>query len=128
MKNTPWRGVIIAESFEKNDVIERSRTVRTKTEILEGEEGRGRFHFHLIEVPDCDVELLVDTATQTIKPAWYIHLVRDGQMYVVYRNKYFKLTQGDDQATAEAKEHAISCGIHPDQIAFERFFDNPYDE
>lgn len=128
MTTIPWRGVAIAESFENDDVIKLSQIVRTKTEILEGEEGRGQFHFHFIEVSDADIDQLVDAAARTIKPAWYIHLVRNGQMYVVYRARYFKLAQSDAPSIAQAKEYAIGCGIHRDQIAFERLFDNPYDE
>ncbi|WP_305779095.1 hypothetical protein [Nocardia nova] len=128
MATAPWRGVAIAESFENDNALKLSHIVRTKTMVLEGEAGRGKFHFHFIEVPDDAVETFVSTATSTIKPSWYTHVVREGRMYVVYRDKRFFLAQHDGPAIAEAKDYAISRGIHSEQIAFENFFDNPFDD
>jgi len=128
MKGDLWRGIAIAEGFTSDDVITRSHTVRVEKETLEGEEGRGEFNFHFIEVPDSQIDQIVSAATQTLKPSWYVHLVKEGQMIVVFKGKHFTLAKDDAIALAEVREYAIRSGVHPEQIALERLFDNPYDE
>jgi hypothetical protein len=128
MANDLWRGVAIAEGFTSGDVIAESHTVRTKKEVLEGEEGLGEFNFHFIEVPDAQIDQIVETATKTLKPSWYIHLVKDGRMIVAFEDKSFTIAKDDADAIAAVKDYAITHGVHPEQIELERLFDNPYDD
>ena len=128
MTETPWRGVAIAEGFTSDRVIAQTHTVRTKNEVLEGEEGQGEFNFHFIEVPDAQLDQIVRAATETLKPSWYLHLVKDGRMIVAFEGKSFTITKDDTQAIAEVKAYATGNGVHPEQIELERLFDHPYDD
>src|SRR5437899_8584364 len=116
MTDTVWRGVAIAEGLTDNSVITQSRTVRTKQEVLEGEEGSGLWHFHFLEVPDSDILRIVSEAARTLKPSWYLHLVKDDQMVVVFEGTSFTVAKADTQGIAEVKAYAIANGVHPEQI------------
>lgn len=124
----PWRGVLIEESLEDPTVLNRMHIVGTMSERLEGEEDRGEFHFHKVEVDNDALKGVLQDASESIKDSWYFHLVSGDRMIVVFRGRVFEATKGRANEFDAIRAFALSQGIHPEQLQLERLMDNPYDE
>lgn len=123
-----WKGVIIEEGLEEKTILSMVKIVRTDLEKLESEEDVGELHFHKVEIDDKQLESFIELSMKNLLDSWYIHLVKDGVMKVIFRNKVFEATKGDTQQFNNIKRYALSQGILEEQIEVERLIDNPYDE
>ena len=117
----PWRGVLIPESLDNAhgiwDLVE--VTGRSKRR-LEREGSRGEFTFCNVEVSDREVDSLMREVAERLRsPGWYFHVERDRVM---------ELKADDAGSIQAAREYGKSIGIHPEQLCFERFMGNPFDQ
>lgn len=119
-----WQGVLLEESLEDKSLMKLARIVGTSVSRLEKEERV--MTFHKVEVHDGSQQDYLDRAMHVIKPAFYTHLCRGGEMYVVFRGAMFNFRKGDPQLN-RAREYGISMGIIPEQMPFEHLIDHPFD-
>lgn len=126
MKNV-WQGVLIEESLISNSLLDHIKIIATRLARLEGEEDKGDFHFHNVEVSDDNLELVLDLAQKNLKPSWYFHLVKQDRMKVVYPGKIFEITKGSRESFKAARNYGISLGILSDQLDFEDLIHRPFD-
>jgi hypothetical protein len=119
-----WRGVILEESLEDKSLLKLAKIVHTKTERLEGE--NRVMTFHKIEVEDKNKEEFINQAIKAIKNGFYIHIVKDKVMYVIFKYHMFKFSKGYPELET-ARNHGLSIGIPKEQMPFEHLIDDPWD-
>ena len=61
-------------------------------------------------------------------PGWYFHRERDGVIKVAYPGRVMEMSRDAPESVQAAREYGISIGIHPEQLCFERFMGNPFDQ
>jgi len=108
-----WRGVILKKSLEKKSLLKLIKIVEIK---------KDRYN---IEVDDKNKEEFVQKAIKSIKPKFYIYLVKDKVMYVIFRNHMFKFSQGYPELET-AREYGKSIGIIEKQMPFEHLLESPW--
>lgn len=126
MKTNIWKGVLIAESLDNLPLPSSIKIVNTKTASLEKEEDRGIFNFHNIEVANNDLNEVVNFISIHIHDNWYFHLVKDGEIIVVFHNKIFRAYKEDPKKIEKIREYGISQSILKEQLEFEWLIDHPY--
>jgi len=119
-----WKGVILEESLEDKSLIKLAKIISTDIENLEGEERI--MTFHKIEVSDNNKEKFIGQAIKTIKQGFYIHVVKDKVMYIIFKNHMFKFSKGYPELE-EAREYGKSIGIPAEQMPFEHLIEHPWD-
>jgi len=120
-----WRGVVIEESLEDRSLLKLVKIVKTKESKLEGEEEKGTWHFHAVDVADKDIDKFLEKAKGAVRPKWWIHVVNGDEMIVILRGKVFRHRRGDAASLKEIRGYAASWGIM--QLPDETLMDRPYD-
>ena len=125
-----WRGVLIAESLEDGaGVWDRVAVTGRSKQRLEREGSRGEFTFCTVEVSDEDVDSLLYAVAERLRsPGWYFHLERDRVIKVAYPGTVMAMSAGEPESIRAARDYGVSIGIHPEQLRFERFMGNPFDQ
>lgn len=109
-----WKGIIIKESLEIKSLLKLVRIVEIK---------KDRYN---VEVDDKNKDEFVQKASKSIKSKFYIHLVKDKVMYVVFRNHMFKFSRGYPELET-ARRYGKSIGISEKQMPFEHLLYSPFD-
>jgi len=68
----------------------------------------------------------VQKVIKSIKAKFYIHLVKDKVMYIMFRNYMFKFSKGYPELET-AREFGKELGIHKEQMSFEHLLEFPWD-
>lgn len=125
-----WRGVLIAESLVGDQGIwDRVEVQGRSKRRLEREGSRGEFTFCNVEVSDDDVDsLMLEVAERLGSPGWYFHVERDRAIKVAYPGRVMEMREDAPESVRAAREYGTSIGIHPEQLCFERFMGNPFDQ
>ena len=105
-----WRGVILKESLEEKSLLELVKIVEIKKDR------------YSIEVDDKNKEEFVQKAIKSIKSKFYIHLVKDKIMYVMFKDHMFKFSRGYPELEI-AREYGKSIGIIEKQMPFEKLLE-----
>jgi len=121
-----WKGVIIEESLEEANLLKKVQIIKTIKSNLENEEERGFLHFHNIEVTDDKKEEFVKKAKSCIKQGWYLHICKDKEMVIVFKDKSFNLVKGQKNKFIKAENYDLSIGIIKEQLQIEELIDNPW--
>lgn len=122
-----WKGVIIRESLQDISVLNDVSIVNTRESRLESEEGRGTFHFHSIEVSEDKIVHVLESLKKSLKPNWYIHLVKGDDIQVIFSGTMMRAKRGNAKEFEAIKTYALSKGIHADQLPLEHLLDHPFD-
>ena len=127
---TRWRGVLIAGSLHDDPGIWDLVTVTGRSrQRLEREGSRGEFTFCNVEVADEDVDSLLQwVAERLLSPGWYFHLERDQEIKVAYPGRVMQMSAHAPATIQAARDYGVAIGIHPEQLRFERFMGNPFDQ
>ena len=125
-----WKGVLIAESLESDRGIwDRVEVTGRSKGRLEREGSRGEFTFCNVEVSDGDVDSLMrEVAGRLASPGWYFHVEKDRVIKVAYPGRVMEMNGAAPESIRAAREYGVSIGIHPEQLCFERFMGNPFDQ
>lgn len=109
-----WKGIILKESLEGESLLELVEIVGVKKKR------------YSIKVSDKNKDEFVQKAIKSIKSKFYIHLVKDKVMYVMFRNHMFKFSRRYPELET-AREYGKSIGIIEEQMPFEHLIDYPFD-
>ena len=118
-----WKGVILEESLEDKSLLKLVNIIKTNKEKLEGE--NRVMTFYKIEVGDKEKDEFVKKAIKAIKQGFYLHIVKDKVMYVIFRNHMYKFSKGYPELE-EAREEGVNMGIPKEQMPFERLLEYPW--
>jgi len=108
-----WKGVILKESLEDESILELTNIIETKED---------RYN---IEIEDSKKDEFVQKAIKAIKSKFYIHLVKDKVMYVMFRSHMFKFSRGYLELET-ARKYGKSMGINEEQMPFEKLLEDPF--
>ena len=122
-----WKGVIIKESLEDDSVLKLVKIIKSRKTTLEKEAERGFLTFLCVEIKDQDKNTLINKLKSSIKGGFYMHIVKENIMIVIYKNKVFEFTSEEKNKLEEARNYGLSIGILKEQLPFENLIKNPYD-
>ena len=125
-----WRGVLIAESLDDGEEVwDRVAVVGKSRQRLERERSRGEFTLCNVEVPDEEVDNLLQRVAERLRsPGWYFHVERNRVIKVAYPGRVMDISENAPGSAQAARQYGISISIHPEQLCFERFMGNPFDK
>jgi hypothetical protein len=118
-----WKGVILKESLEDSSLLELVKIIKTNKGELSGE--KETLTFYNIEVEDSKKDDFVERAIKSIKYGFYLHLVKDKLMYIIFKNHMYKFSKGFPEL-GMAKEEGRKMGIPDAQMNFESLIENPW--
>ena len=121
-----WIGVIIKESLNDESVLKLVKVIKSRKTTLENESERGFLTFLSVELKDRDKDIFLKKAISSIKDRFYIHIVKEKTMIVVYKNKFFEFSFGKSNKIEEVRNYGLSIGILKEQMPFEKLIKNPY--
>jgi hypothetical protein len=121
-----WKGVVIKESLKDESVLDFVRIIKSRKTTLENEGERGFLTFLSIELEDGNKNIFVKKASSLIKDGFYIHIVEEDRMAIIYRNRVFEFSSKDMNKLEEARNYGLSIGILREQMSFEDLIKNPY--
>ena len=82
-----------------------------------------------MEVSEGDVDSLMRAvAGRLASPGGYFHVEKDRVIKVAYPGRVMEMSEDAPESIRAAREYGISIGIHPEQLCFERFIGNPFDQ
>jgi len=108
-----WKGVILKESLDDGSILKLANIIETKQDR------------YAVEVREKDKDEFVQKAIKTIKPKFYLHLVKDKVMYVIFKDRMFKFSKGYPELET-AREVGKELGIVEDDMPFEKLLENPF--
>jgi hypothetical protein len=117
-----WRGIVLEESLEDKSLLRLTKIVKTKIAKLEGE--KRIMTFYEIEVEDEKKDEFIQKAIKSIKYGFYLHVVMDKVMYVVFKNHMYKFSPGFPELEM-AREEGKKMGIPEEQMPFENLIEEP---
>lgn len=109
-----WYGWFIEQSFDDQSIFQRYSTVKMKSEDKSWKE-------HIVKVPDNELEFVLSWLTKHIKYSWYAHLVKGDEIIIAYKNKAFRLKEGD--SFKEVADYGKMQGIIENQLPEEKLFE-----
>lgn len=114
LENDVYTCGIIAESLADTGIL---RELERYFQSERVQEVRGQpepvWHIRQYGLPQDTLVVLLPRLAAAIRPGWYIHLfnVADGVLYVVLKDRFFKLPTKRDQSWEEMIAHGESVGL-----------------
>ena len=121
-----WKGVVIKESLENESLLGLVKIIRSRKTTLENEDQRGFLTFLNVEIEDENKNSFVKKACSLIKDRFYIHIVKESKMTVIYKGRVFEFSARDINELEEARNYGLSIGIFKEQMPFEELIKNPW--
>jgi len=122
-----WRGVIIEESLDDKSILNLVKVVKLRKTTLEKESEKGFLTFLYIELNDEKKDAFVKKALTSIKNRFYLHVCKENNMIVIYKDKVFEFSSDNVVKLNEARNYGLSIGILKEQMPFEKLIKYPYD-
>jgi len=121
-----YKGVIIEESLEKKDVLEKVKIINTRVEkVVERHQTPWveQWTLHDVEIEEDKAEEIAEEISKSLdsEHAWYADYKNDNTHYIIFRNKIFKINRYKEEEYAEASKYGVSLGIPPYQVSFKSF-------
>ncbi len=125
-------GVIIEESLEKKDVLQKIKIIKTKIELVTEEHKTSwikKWTLHTVEIPENDADSVAKELSKSLDSnhSWYADFKNDKIHYIIFYNRVFKINRKSKEQYDEARKYGISLGIpeyqvdfHPDISEWER--------
>ena len=116
-----YKGVIIEESLQNNEVLKDVSILSTEIEPVTEEHKTPeikQWTMHNVEVPTETADQIVEKLSLCLKKGWYADFKNDLYHYIVYVGKVFKVDLKNPTLYKEAKEYGISLGIPDYQVDF----------
>ena len=121
-----YKGVIIEESLDSNEVLKMVKILETKVEKVSEEHQTPQLKqwtLHTVEIPEADADSVAKDISEVIRGGakgdnWYADFKNDRYHYIIYRGKVFKVDLQNPVLYKEAKRYGISLGIPEYQVDF----------
>ncbi len=125
-------GIIIEESLENKDVLDRVKITKTKVEKVTQEHKTPwikKWTLHTVEIPEKDSKKIAKELSISLdsKHNWFADFKNDTHHFIIFRNKIFYINRKSKRQYDKAKEYGVSLGIpeyqvdfHPDVEEWER--------
>lgn len=120
-----YHGVIIEESLDDQNVLNRVTIVSTKIEEVTNQHKTPwlrQWTLHTVEVPEeeaDEIAKLIQDSLETAHTAWYADYNNNSTHYIIFPERIFCIDRSDRDQYKAAKEYGISIGIPEHQVDFD---------
>ena len=120
---TNFNGVIIEESLENKDVLQKVKIIKTKVEEVTEEHKTPwikQWTLHTVEILENQADEIAEDLSKSLdsEHSWYADFKNDKFHYIIFRNKVFFIDRSSKEQYDEAKKYGISLGIPEYQVDF----------
>ena len=120
---TNFNGVIIEESLENKDVLQKVKIIETKVEKVTEEHKTPwikQWTLHTVEILENQANEIAEDLSKSLdsEHSWYADFKNDKFHYIIFRNKIFFIDRSSKEQYDEAKKYGISLGIPEYQVDF----------
>ena len=121
MKN--FNGVIIEESLENKDVLQKVKILKTDVEPITEKHKTPwikQWTLHTVEILENQPDIIAKELSESLdsKHNWYADFKNDTHHYIIFRNKVFFIDRRSKDQYDKAKNYGISLGIPEYQVDF----------
>lgn len=119
-----YTGVIIEESLENKDILQRVKILSTKVEPITDRHATPylkQWTLHKVEISEERAEEVakkISKALDSTHNDWYADFKNDTTHFIIFRNKIFKIDRTNQAQYDEAKKYGLSLGIPEHQVNF----------
>lgn len=118
-----YKGVIIEESLENNNILKEVKILSTKVEpVVEKHKTPWlkQWTLHTVEIPEEKADGLANELSKAVESEhnWYADFKNETTHYIIFKNKVFKIDRTSKEQYDKAKEYGISLGIPSYQADF----------
>lgn len=116
-------GVIIEESLEKKDILDKIKILKTKIERVTEKHKTPwlkQWTLHAVEIPENQANSIAGDLSRSLdsKHDWYADFKNNTHHYIIFRGKIFFIDKKSKEQYDEAKNYGISLGIPKYQVDF----------
>lgn len=116
-------GVIIEESLEKKDVLQKAKIVKTKIEQVTEKHKTPwieQWTLRTVEIPKNQADTIAKELSKSLDSEhdWYADFKNDKVHYIIFRNKVFKVDRTNKEQYAAVVKYGVSLGIPAYQLDF----------
>ncbi|MCX6723983.1 MAG: hypothetical protein NT155_02275 [Candidatus Staskawiczbacteria bacterium] len=120
---TKFVGVIIDESLDDKDVLEKVKIIKTKVEPVSEKHKTPwlkKWTIHTVEVAPERAAKVASELSRCLENRhhWYADFKNDTFHFIIFRNKIFRIDRTSKKQYDEAKKYGISLGIPEYQVDF----------
>jgi hypothetical protein len=120
---TNFNGVIIEESLENADVLQKMKIIKTKVEETTEEHKTPwikQWTLHTVEIPENQADEIAEDLSKSLDSEhdWYADFKNDKFHYIIFRNKVFKVDRSKPEQYQDVTKYGISLGIPDYQLDF----------
>ncbi|MFH1098864.1 MAG: hypothetical protein V1723_03010 [Candidatus Uhrbacteria bacterium] len=121
MKN--FNGVIIEESLENKDVLQKVKILKTNVEPVTEKHKTPwikQWTLHTVEILENRPDIIAKELSGSLDSThnWYADFKNDTHHYIIFRNKVFFIDRRSKEQYDKAKNYGISLGIPEYQVDF----------
>jgi len=120
---TNFNGVIIEESLENKDVLQKVKIIETKVEEVTEEHKTPwikQWTLHTVEIPENQADEIAEDLSDSLDSEhdWYADFKNDKFHYIIFRNKVFKVDRSKPEQYQDVTKYGVSLGIPDYQLDF----------
>lgn len=121
MKN--FTGVIIEESLENKDVLQKVKIIKNKVEEVTEEHKTPwikQWTLHTVEIVENQADEIAEDLSNSLDSEhdWYADFKNDKFHYIIFRNKVFKVDRSKPEQYQDVTNYGLSLGIPDYQLDF----------
>ena len=118
-----FTGVIIEESLENKDVLQKVKIIKTKDEQINKEHKPPwvkRWTLHTVEISENQADEVAKELSTSLdsQHSWYADFKNDVFHYIIFRNKVFKVDRSKPEQYKEVTKYGLTLGIPDYQLDF----------
>ncbi len=116
-------GVIIEESLEKTDVLQKVKTLKTEIEKVTKEHETPwikKWTLHTFEITEEQADKIAKELSVSLdsRHSWYSDFKNDRFHYIIFRGKVFKVDRSKPEGYEPIKKYGLTIGIPGYQLDF----------
>jgi len=120
---TNFNGVIIEESLENKDVLQKVKIIKTKVEEVTEEHKTPwikQWTLHTVEILENQADEIAEDLSKSLDSEhnWYADFKNDKFHYIIFRNKVFKVNRSKPEQYDDVTKYGLSLGIPDYQLDF----------
>ena len=118
-----YKGIIIVESLENKNVLDKVRIIKTKIESVTEKHKTpwiDQWTLHTVEVSEDKAQEIANDISKNLdlEHNWYADFKNDKFHFIIFRNKVFKVDRSKLKQYNEVTQYGLSLGIPDYQLDF----------
>ncbi len=116
-------GIIIEESLENKNVLQKVKIINTKVEEITEEHNTPwikQWTLHTVEIPENKADEIAKELSKSLDSQhnWYADFKDEKIHFIIFKNKVFKIDRTNKEQYEKATKYGISLGIPEYQVDF----------